>query len=605
MRNFLKNSICLVLAFVLALVLAGCDYVKDLLGMDGGETLKVSELWQAPEAGQSGADGDESAEEIGQGDEPAGTADGSADTPESAASDGQAQDADEQIPDTSEDGEQTGEDGEELIVGTGTGQVLPPTYQADSRFSLNSVAGATFNPYMVDSTWNQMVSMLAYEPMVRADGNFEAQPNLITRWDSEDGITWRFYVDTTRMFHSGGHLTPSDAMYSLEMARGYLSRFSKRFSDIRGIDIGGEDSFIVTLNEANWRFYELMTIPCIELNTGGSDTPPGTGPYMFNKRLTALTLDPNYPHADEMPIKKIYLKKYTAPEDIREAFETALLDMVINSPADMSSLGYSSANIIKYVDTTNMHYIGYNAKSRLFSQPMFRAMVTYAIDRDTIVSNAMQGAAVAATLPIHPNSSLYPKQLAQSLTYSQERLQIAMQGASVMDVDNDGIMEVGGSEDDIIFLVCSDSAAKVTAARQIANSLRSAGFSITMREMNRADYQLAMEKGEFDMYYAEVKICNDWDLTALFSPNSTLNYGELQDTTLLNYIREFLASGSDRLAESANNLYEYFSQTAPITPICFEKSEVLYHRGVLGTISPTQDNIFNDMYEWDVGMEFK
>ncbi len=480
------------------------------------------------------------------------------------------------------------------------GQELQASYKADHVFSLNSMRGEPFNPYTTDNLWNRVVSMLVYETLVKTDDNFDVQPGLITDWHSDDGMTWTFRVDTSRSFHDGGVMTPGDAVVCIEQARG--GQYAQRFSHVTGVYGESEDAFVVTLDEPNWRFPALLNIPCVEAGAFYADMPPGTGPYKFNRTGTKLELNEAHPLAGEMPLDSIRLKRYLEPEDILQAFEDSLLDLVVNNPMDMSSLGYASTNLTKYVDTTNMHYLGYNMTSKLFSQPSFRALMTYAVDRDTIVSTSMQGAAVAATLPIHPNSALYPKTIARSLEYSENDLTVSLQNTGARDVDYDGVLDAGPVRAEITFLVCTDSAVKVAAARQIATQLRNAGFAVIMAEMEYNDYIKALEEGAYDIYYAEVKICDDWDIRPLVAAEGELNYGGVRDPNLEGYIRTFLASNGDSLTTDAEMLYSYMAQFAPITTICFERTEVLYHRGVITTIDPTQDNIFNDMQDWVVDL---
>lgn len=495
--------------------------------------------------------------------------------------------------------------------GQTTAEVIQDTYKADHIFSLNRVAGDTFNPHTATTVWNRVVGMLVYETLVSADSSFEAGPNLITNWSSEDGRLWTFTVDTGRSFHDGGVMTAYDAVYSLECARNeYTGRYIRRFSHVTDISVVDSATFTVTLDAPNWLFYQLLNIPCIETGSIYSERPPGTGPYKFNSSGTRLVLDPNHPLYDQMPLKTIYLKSYTAAEDVLQAFEDSLLDLVVNNPSDMSSLGYSRSNLIKYVETSNLHFIGYNMQSRIFSYAPYRQMITYAIDRDTIVSNAMQGSGAAATLPIHPNSRLYPGAVARTLEYSPESLQAVAANLGAEDADLDGVVEFGGQPAEITFLVCTDSGAKVSAARMIAAQLRSVGFSVTMSEQSYDDYITALQNGEYDMYYAEVKLCDDWDLSQLLTPGGELNYTGFQDATLTSYIQAFLGgdvtTAEDPAAAQAANaeaLYSYIAQSAPITAVCFERIQVLYHRGVLTTINPTQDNYFNDMQDWNVNLD--
>jgi peptide/nickel transport system substrate-binding protein len=212
----------------------------------------------------------------------------------------------------------------------------------------------------------------------------------------------------------------------------------------------------------------------------------------------------------------------------------------------------------------------------------------------------MQGAAVATTVPIHPDSALYPTEIAESLSYSVSGMETAMNNLGLSDLDGDGQVEIGGQVYTLTFLVCSDSAAKVSAARAIASKLREYGFGVDLRELSYENYVAELEDGNFDMYYGEVKLCDDWDLSLLIGSGGSLNYGNFRDATLDGYIQTALGSTDEQLDMALEQLYQYIAQSAPITPICFEKSEVLYHRGVISGLNPTQDNVFYQLDGWEV-----
>ncbi len=501
---------------------------------------------------------------------------------------------------TEEEREELAEDDNQVIVGQSIGQELAATYAADKVFSLNSVSSDSFCPYVTTSAWNEMVGMLVYENLVVMDENFNIQPNLITSWSTEDGKTWTFTVDTSRFFHDGGVMTAADALYSFQIAAVDESMYSTRFRDVTRSYTVDTATFVVELSQPNFQFYKLMNIPCVEYGTAYEKMPPGTGPYRFNDDGTALELDESHPLASEMPLDTIYLKEYTAAEDILQAFEDSYLDFVINDPTAMSNLGYSSTNIIKYVDSTHLHYLGYNTQKGVFSNTAYRVIMTYVIDRASIVSDCMSGAAVASTVPIHPSSTFYPTSLANTMAYSPSGFEAALENVGIVDVDGDGEREFSGEKQAIDFIVCSDSSAKVSAARSIVAELDSFGITVNLREMNFEDYMAALENGNFDIYYGEVKLCLDWDISLIVGSGGSLNYGNVWDSSLDSCLNALHSGSEDLLEDNIILLCQYLAQSAPITPICFEKHEVLYHRGVLSGLTPTQDNFFYGMENWNV-----
>ena len=197
------------------------------------------------------------------------------------------------------------EDEAQVVVGQSTvqtiGQELAATYAADHIFSLNCVSDTTYNPFLTSSAWNKVVGMLVYETLVEQDEGFSAQPNLITSWKTEDGLTWTFTVDTTRTFHDGGRMTSLDAAYSLQLAMNYEGAYNTRFRHVQDVYWDGEEVLNVVLRTPDYQFYQLMNIPCVEYETGFQDRPPGTGPYKFSASGRYLTLVKDHPLADRMP----------------------------------------------------------------------------------------------------------------------------------------------------------------------------------------------------------------------------------------------------------------------------------------------------------------
>ena len=492
----------------------------------------------------------------------------------------------------------------EVVIGQSIGQELAPTYAADQIFSLNCVSDTSFNPYLTTSAWNKVVAMLVYEPLIELDETFTAHPNLITSWETEDGTHWIFRVDTERTFHDGGAMTAMDAVYTLQIAMNYESGpYFTRFRNVSGVSSIDSESFEVSLKTADYRFYTLLDVPCVEYDTGFNDRPPGTGAYAFSSSGRYLRLVKDHPKAADMPLDTIHLKEYSAAVDILQAFEDSYLDLVINDPNGMSSLGYSSTNIIKYVNTSSMHYLGYNTSRSVFAQPAFRLMMTYIIDRATIISEVMKGAGSAVTVPVAPQSPLYPDAFAQTLAYSPSTVETAIHNLGAQDLDGDGVFEIGGMAYTIDFICCSDSSTKVAIARTIAKALQDAGFGVTLRELSYDDYREALKKGNFDIYYAEVRLCADWDLSLLLGSGQDLNFGNVRDAALDELLARFKTCTDAELPEVSQQLYSYIGQNGVITPICFEKSEVLYHRGVLSGLSPTQDNVFYGMENWTVDLQ--
>ena len=134
-------------------------------------------------------------------------------------------------------------------------------------------------------------------------------------------------------------------------------------------------------------------------------------------------------------------------------------------------------------------------------------------------------------------------------------------------------------------IVYADSTFKVSMANKIAADLTSIGIPVKVREMSWDNYQAALKGGKYDLYYGEVALPADFDLSALLKSGGALNYGGISTGTY---------------AAACRTMLQTISDTAPIVPICFEKHCLYVHRGAVGGFAPTKYNIFRNITDWKI-----
>jgi len=492
-----------------------------------------------------------------------------------------------------------------------------PLRQAvDDVFSLNFDPEGGTNPLQATSSYNMQFWGLLYDSVFTVDDNFNVTSEIVSSVDSDDYVWWVFHMNTDIRFSDGTPLTAADVAYSIRRAAqsGY---YQERLSSIYGISALGDDTFAITTAYANSQLPALLNIPIIKNGEYFEDWPIGSGPYMLNEDHTALVRNPESRHAAEMPLDTVYLKSYADTTARITAFENAGIDLVTNDPTGMFYLGYGSSNETRYFDTTNMHYIGFNMKGMFFQYFRIRQALGYAIDREYIAENLMSGCAVAATLPVHPKSVLYDMNFAQSLSYDPEKAVTLFNAAGLGDLDNDGGNEllVTGIvvELDIKFIVNNDSSAKVAAARHICDELNDMGVTTKLYELTWDDYIKALETGDYDMYYGEIRLMPNWDISALFriyegkrnedTPFEGLNYAQNTDKTYCELYDAYLAAPDTDRPETFQAVLKYVAEGAPILPVCFERRQILTHRGVVTGINATQYDLFNKFSEWTINLK--
>ena len=512
---------------------------------------------------------------------------------------------------------------EDVLEESTPGRDVEKAVGLDKVFSLNSNPRYSFNPMIATNRANQLICDLVYENMVEVDNNFEVIPNVISGWKcNEEGTLWTFTLDTEtpHTFSTGEAVTPADLCYSLGMCIN-ADRFRGRFSSYQGASPSGEDEFQVTLGIGDTQFVKLMNVPIIKRGTWDTQDgvrPIGSGPYCYNEENTELHANEYYAGRDQLPVDVIYIKEYTDAASTIAAYEDAYIDVVVNDPSSYTSLGYASSNEIHTYATTNMHYVAFNEESMLGKYSYFRIAMQHAFDRAYLVE-LLHGNAVAAALPMYPTCSVYPHALEDRLNYDLEACRNILIAAGVQDYDEDGQLEfMSGSpvEIELHFVVCADSSAKCGIARRFQEDMASIGLKVTVHELTWQEYMDALEEGQFksgkqtvpvDMYYGEVKLRNNFDLTELLQPRdkdnelTNQNYSRSKDTTIVGRIERYLAAPDSTRADEFYQLCDYIMNTqGSLIVIGFEKQQIITRRGVCKGINPNYGNPLYGFEHWEI-----
>ena len=521
------------------------------------------------------------------------------------------------------------------------GKDLTMSDAADNVFSLNCNTNYSFNPLIATNHSNQLVCSLVYENMVELDNNFEVIPNVITEWSySDDAATWTFKIDTTKTFHDGTPVTAKDLRYSLDKAIN-SDRFSGRFRYYGGGSQQSDDTLNVYLTAGATQFIKLLNIPVIKYGTYDEKFPTGSGPYSFvletvedepatetkaaktHQHPLRLEAYSGYAGYEDLPVDTVYLKEYTDAETIIDAFEDSLIDAVINDPSSYTNLGYAATNEIRTYATTNMHYVAFNQESDIAANAGFRYAMQFAFDR-AYLEDLLNGNAVAASVPMYPTCADYPETLASNLEYNLETCRRILENNGIQDYDDDGWLEYmnAGQDIEIKLILCSDSSAKAGIANRFASDMASIGLKVTVSELTWTDYYNAItdyvnltkeqkededfEEIEYDMYYAEVKLRNDFDISELLMPNDdnhwgSINYTHSSDTGYETYIYNYLASGDQSRKQNYYSFAEYILTTNPFfTVIGFEKQQLITHRGAVKGVDPNIGNPLYNFINWEI-----
>ena len=447
------------------------------------------------------------------------------------------------------------------------------------RFSLPYQPDQPLDPITCPDGMQQTVASLICEGLFRLNGALEPEPCLCERYTADEAhLTYTFTLRAGVVFSDGAPLTAADGKAALERAR-TSARYGARLRNVASLSAAG-DTLTVTLSAPDGRFPSLLDIP---ISRAGEEAniPLGTGPYLFAREESGayLVASETWRQSGERPVERIFLEEAADGDAALYRFTSRDVQLIT---ADLTGASpVSVTGDVRYQDapTTVMQYLLCNTRRQPLDSASLRRALGLGINRGYLVSALLSGHGDSASAPVSPVSALYPRQLEES--YSAAAFSAALAECGYV------------SERTLALLVNRENPFKVSAAEHLARTFTSAGVPTEAVILPWEEYTAALEAGNFDLCYSEVKLAANWDLSALLSSAGTLNYGGWADEETDRLLSAYAAASDPTGAMQV--LCTHLRSCAPILPICFKRVSVLTWPDVVTLSAPTAAEPFFDL----------
>jgi len=271
-----------------------------------------------------------------------------------------------------------------------------------------------------------------FEPLLEVNGHGEIIPNIIQQWIcSPDGLIWTFKLN-----RQTEHLNINDIIATMNYLRDREKSpfFSEKLGSVNKIEKADEYSFHVFLNEPYPAFPVILTsvYPVTEQSVVKNlKNPSGYGPYIlknFNDKTIYLSRNEHY-RGNAPHIKNICFRIYVNEESAWPDFLSGQIDL-------MDNISVEQYTEIKDRDFVCYNYpgqrftaMGFNFKSELFRDRRVREAISYAIDRDIIVTHLLRGLGYISTGPVNPFMTEWYNRGVKKYPFSPKKSELLMKEA--------------------------------------------------------------------------------------------------------------------------------------------------------------------------------
>lgn len=448
------------------------------------------------------------------------------------------------------------------------------------RFALPYAPDRSLDPITCPDGMQQVVASLVCEGLFRLGPDFEPEPWLCESYTYDPStLVYTLSLRPDVAFSDGSPLTAADVKATLDRARA-SERYQSRLAGIRSVS-AGDGVVTISLSAPNSGLAALLDIPIVKSGTEKNTAPVGTGPYLFSQEESGayLVANQSWWQGDGQPVDRISLVEAADQDTMLYRFTSHDVQLITADLTGTSPI--SATGNISYQDanTTILQYVGCNTARAPLDSAALRHALGLGINRAYVVSAFLSGHGTAAQFPVAPSSPLYPASLEER--YSLESFTAALASCGYT------------AERTLTLLVNAENSFKVSVAGYLAESFTAAGVPTEVRALPWEEYSAALAAGDFDLFYGEVKLTADWDLTSLLAADGALNYSGWADPQT-DLLLETYAAASDRSA-ALEALCKHLQSQAPILPVCFKSTSVLMQANVLDGLTPTTAEPFYNL----------
>ncbi len=280
----------------------------------------------------------------------------------------------------------------------------------------------SMDPHVVTAVNDFRILVNVYDGLVRyRSGTLEVEPALAESWEiSDDGLTYTFKLRDGVRFHDGSPLNAEAVKFNFDRMLDESHPFhdtgpfplSFFFGSIAATDVVDELTVRFTLSEPYAPFLSNLAYPTglivspAAVETHGAEfgrNPSGTGPFLFSvwesNRQVALERNANY-WDGAPPLRGVVFRPITDANARVTEMLSGGIDLMVEVPPDNVALFNDDPQFVLHEQAgPHLWFLILNLREPPFDDVRMRQAVNYAIDKQSLVDNVLQGTATVATGP--------------------------------------------------------------------------------------------------------------------------------------------------------------------------------------------------------------
>lgn len=468
----------------------------------------------------------------------------------------------------------------------------------------------TINPLISKNKDVINISKLIFEPLISLDENYKTEYNIAKECAKISYKTYLVKLDSKIRWQDGEKLTSRDVEFTINELKEVESIYSEDVKNIEGTEIIDDSTIKINLKD-NIDFFEYyLNFPILpyhiyenEKMVSSSKTPIGSGRFKIktiDSKTIILEKNEYYRKNNEenSKVEEINISLYDDMKEIYNNFKLGNIDLVHTSGNNyqeyLGNMGYNA----KEYKGREYDFISLNCKDSLLSQKEVRKALSYAIDKNKIVSEVYNNKYYVSDFPFDFGNFLYNDEN-NKISFSAEKSKNILEEAGWSYQNNKWQKRNSNGKLTILSLeliVQSSNAQRIKVSEEIKKQIEETGIIINIKQVSDNQYIKYLENKNYQMILTGI---NNG-----FSPNLEYFYGidnlaQYENEELSGIMQEISKIEDDNLLQSKyKNIIHIVNDDCAYIGLYRNKETILLNLNMNGEIVPNNYNLFYKIWTW-------